>query len=175
MKKADKIFLTFLCSSIFVFLTWAAAVIVLRIQFDQNCSGHILNACNATTVELALSELRTALDYLEEKELTTGYTSILYKTEKDNVGFFYNNVKSCYEYVETLKEQNIEPFNQTLQLQSIKDKLVEELGEKNGRAEFIREPQGITRYPHNLAYCIWLNSSILLLIIGIILCFKFDH
>lgn len=174
MSKGDKIFLTFLCSGIFVFMTWAATVIVLSIQFDQKCSGHILNACNATTVELASSELRTALDYLEEKELITGYTSILYKTEKDNIGFFYNNVKNCYEYVETLKEQNIEPFNQALQLQSIKDKLVAELGHKNGKAEFIRKPQGISRYPHNLAYCIWVSSSILLLIIGSILCFKID-
>ena len=49
--------------------------------------------CN--TVEMAGKQLDIAVVYLEEKNLTSGYTSALWKTPDEDIEFWYNNLKSA--------------------------------------------------------------------------------
>ena len=59
-------------------------VIVKSVQFKQECSGYLKQAADANTVELALERLNLALDYIESHNLTSGYTSVLWRTENEN-------------------------------------------------------------------------------------------
>ena len=70
-------------------------LVVKNVKFNQNCTGYLKQTADANTVDLAISRLNMALDYIEANNLTEGYTSVLWKTEADNIGFWYQNLKSC--------------------------------------------------------------------------------
>ena len=70
---------------------------IMSIQFDQNCGGYLKQAADANTVELAKQRIDIAVKYMENNHLTDGYTSVLWRTEGDNVGYWYSNVKACQE------------------------------------------------------------------------------
>ena len=73
---------------------------------SQNVTGHLKNAADANTVELAEQELTIALNYLESNGLTEGYTSILYETPKDDITFWYRNLKASQEELRTLSSSS---------------------------------------------------------------------
>lgn len=50
---------------------------IKTIQFDQKCGGYLKQAADANSVELAERQLNLAIDYIEQHELTSGYTSVL--------------------------------------------------------------------------------------------------
>ena len=70
-------------------------LIVKSIKFTQECSGYLKQAADANTVELAIERIDHAIDYIESHNLTSGYTSVLYNTEDENIGFWYDNIKAC--------------------------------------------------------------------------------
>ena len=72
-----------------VFGVWGTIRTVKSIVFNIECNGHLKRAADASTIELAKQELTTAITYLEKKDITTGYTSILYKTPDEDIGFWY--------------------------------------------------------------------------------------
>ena len=41
------------------------------VKFEQNVSGHLKRAADANTVELAIQELKTAVEYLEAHQITS--------------------------------------------------------------------------------------------------------
>lgn len=55
--------------STILFGLYCGIVTVKRIQFNQNCGGHLTLAANSNTIELATKELETAVNYLALKEL----------------------------------------------------------------------------------------------------------
>ena len=63
--------------------------LIMSIQFDQNCGGYLKQAADANTVELAKQRIDIAVKYMEDNHLTDGYTSVLWCTEGDNVGYVY--------------------------------------------------------------------------------------
>ena len=81
---------------------WASTVVVRGIQFDRGASGYLKRAADANTVELAETQLRIAVDYIEQKNLTEGYTSIIYRTPDEDVGFWYTNLKISLEELRAL-------------------------------------------------------------------------
>ena len=83
--------------AVIVSALWLAAMvwfICLRVEFEQNCTGYLKQAADANTIELAIDRLDKAIEYAESKNWTDGYTSILWKTEDENIGFWYKNLKS---------------------------------------------------------------------------------
>lgn len=130
--------------------------IVLNIKFDKDCAGYLEQVANANSNELALKSIDKAIKFIEENELTEGYTSILYRTESDNVGFWYENIKSCQkELSESLDSSQLEKSNILLK---VRESLMTNKGE-------LIIPRGITRYPHNTGYSIFFTISIIMLII----------
>ena len=69
--------------------------ISMYIDFQQQCGGYLKQAADANTVELARERLNLAINYIEAKGYTTGYTSIFVKTEDENIGYWYQNIKAC--------------------------------------------------------------------------------
>ncbi len=134
--------------------------IIVGIKFNQNCSGYIKQAADANSVELALQRLDMAIAYVEDNDLTDGYTSIFYKTEDDNIGFWYQNLKTCREELVTcLESTQLEKTNVLL-------KVRESLTDDGKDGTELTLPNGISRYPSNGQFCFWNTLSLILFFIG---------
>jgi len=121
---------------------------VNHIKFVQQCAGYIKQAADANTVELALERLNLAIDYVEVNNLTSGYTSIMWRTEDENIGFWYNNLKACQQELQAgLKQTLLEKTNLLL-------KVRESLVDNHNGSISLTVPDGISIYPNNLIYCL---------------------
>ncbi len=137
--------------------------IVKSIQFNQQCAGYLKQAADANTVELALERVNLALDYIERNNLTEGYTSVLWKTEDENVGYWYRNVKACQGELESCLDAT--PLEKSNVLMKVRESLTDN-GEKGTSLTI---PSGISRYPSNAAWGWARLFSYLLLLAGVIL------
>ena len=155
---------TFLINVVIILLCLVcpACCAVKSVQFDQQCAGYIKQAADANTVELALERLNIAIEYVEEHDLTEGYTSVMWRTEDENIGFWYENLKACQH--ELQEGINGTPLEKTNLLLKIRESLVD----NHGGGITLTIPDGISRYPNNLLYGLlgWLSF---LGIIGIVL------
>ena len=137
-------------------------VIVKSVQFNQNCGGYLKQAADANTVELALDRVNKALEYIEAKGLTQGYTSVLWRTEDENIGYWYENIKACKSELETnLDASSLEKSNVLM-------KVRESLTDNGEKGTELTVPPGISRYPDNLVYGILLWISLILLVAAFI-------
>jgi hypothetical protein len=140
--------------------------IVRGVVFNQNCGGYLEQAANANSVELALERLNVAIDYVEEHNMTDGYTSVLWRTEGDNIGYWYRNLKTCQEELKVCT--NSSQLEKTNVLLKVRESLTDE--GKDG-TELIT-PGGISRYPNNALFGILNWVSFLMFIVG---CAIFDR
>ena len=147
--------------AVIVSALWLAAIvwfICLRVEFEQNCTGYLKQAADANTIELAIDRLDKAIEYVESKNLTDGYTSILWKTEDENVGFWYKNLKSSrVELEKALCSSQMEQTNVLM-------KLRETLTDNNENGTYITYPYGLWKYPHNMEFAVfaWIIHIILI-------------
>lgn len=134
--------------------------IVKSIHFKQDCSGYLKQAADANTVELALDRVTLALNYIEARGLTKGYTSVIWRTEDENIGYWYQNIKACKEELE-------KGINGTqLEKANILMKVRETLTDNGSAGTILTIPDGIHKYPDNLMFGVMLWVSVLLFLIG---------
>lgn len=141
-------------------------IAIRKIDAKQGCFGHLELAANANTVELAEKELGTALNYIEARGWTSGYTSVIYRTEDENVGFWYNNLKSAHEELLTLSDDS-SPLEKTNVLMKLRESLI--VNKEHG--DVISKPVGILYYPNNLGWGIYRAILIILFILGGVIIF----
>ena len=131
-------------------------VIVKSVQFNQQCAGYLKQAADANTVELALERVNMALNYIESHGLTSGYTSVLYKTEDENIGYWYKNIKACQFELEANKNAS------SLEKSNVLMKVRESLTDNGEKGTELTIPAGISRYPDNLMWGILRIISLIL-------------
>ena len=131
--------------------------IVKNIEFSQNCSGYLKQTADAITVESALERITMAIDYLDAHNLTSGYTSVIYKTEDDNIGFWYNNLRNCKSELEDALDGS--QLEKTNTLMNVREALTDE-GEKG---TVFTIPDGIWKYPHNKILAFLNTISVILM------------
>lgn len=143
-------------------LILAGSATYSEIAFDVNCQGHLKRAGDANTVEMAEKELAKAVQYMEENGLTTGTTSLFWKTPSNDVTFWYQNIKSSLEEL-----KKITPETSLLERTNVLMKLRETLMD-HGK---VTCPGGISLHPNNVAffYAGWLTG--LMALAGVILIF----
>ncbi len=146
-------------------LVGTGAVIYKRIDFKQNCSGRLERAANANTVELAVKELNTAIQYAEAKGYTTGYTSVIYRTPDEDVEYWYNNL--CASRQELL---NLPDSTSTLEKTNTLMKLRETLTDTGEHGSYVIYPDGLQFYPHNFLWgivrlFIWIALTLICVVI----------
>jgi len=139
--------------------------VVMRIQMKQQLTGFLKQSADASSVETAMLELKKSLDYLEANRMTEGYTSIFWKTEDENVGFFYTNLKGSYSELSqvTYSTSQLEKSNLLM-------KLRETIIDHGSEGDTITYPSGLHKYPHNLA---WFLMNIVAVIFFVIAFFCF--
>ena len=134
------------------------ACIVKKVQFKQECSGYLKQAADANTPEIALDRINRALSYIEAHNLTEGYTSVLWRTEEENVGFWYENIKACKkELEECLDSSQLEKTNV---LMKVRESLTDN-GEKGTKLTI---PYGIHMFPNNTLWAFLLSVSFIILV-----------
>lgn len=145
--------LTLLALSIF------GVVIVKDIHLKQNCTGYLKRAADANTVETAKEQLDKAITYLEAKNLTSGYTSVLWKTPDEDIEFWYNNLKAAQNEL-----AKIDDTVSSLERTNILMKLKETLTDTGETGDELTVPEGLSRYPNNLLFGIlmWLGGFLII-------------
>jgi hypothetical protein len=150
---------------VLLFCSWTGIRIVANIQFDRGCEGYLKRAADANTIELAAKQLKIALDYIEREGLITGYTSIVYRTPDEDIGFWYTNIKSSITELERMK-----PSATQLERSNLLMKLRETLLDQGDKGETkVTKPKGIALYPNNVAVAFMGWLSAILMITGIVI------
>ena len=130
--------------------------LVRSIQFNQNCKGYLKQTADANSVELALERLNKAINYVEANNLTSGYTSIIYRTEDENVEFWYKNLLTCkQELIECMESSQFEKTNVLM-------KVRESLIDQSESGTVITCPPGLSRYPNNKTFAFFNFFSLLI-------------
>ena len=137
------------------------------IHFNQDCAGYLKQAADANTAAIALDRITKALDYIERNRLTEGYTSVLWNTEDENVGFWYENIKACKAELEACL--NSSQLEQTNVLMKVRESLMD--------SKELTIPCGISRYPNNVSWMIfgWISAFLIIGGIGWILWLLDDY
>ncbi len=135
--------------SLCFFVSFATTRIVSYINFDRNCEGYLKRAADSNTIDLAANNLKIALKYMEDNNLTSGFTSVFYRTPDEDIGFWYTNVKA------SLQELNsVGPESTQLERSNILMKLRETLLDQ-GQSTSVTAPAGISIYPINTIFFLW--------------------
>ena len=148
---------------ILVFLAWVVFRIVNVITFGIDCEGHIKRAADANTVELATQEMRTVVSYLESHGMTSGYTSVIYRTPDEDMGFWHKNLKSSLQELEDVSPQATQ-LEKSNVLMKLRETLLDE-----GQSVSVTSPTGISVFPNNTAYAIWGVIGLVFGIVGVIM------
>ena len=132
-------------------LGWIGQRTVAYIQFDRKCAGYLKRAADSNTVEMAVGELSIAVQYATRHKLTTGYTSVLWTTPDEDVGFWYSNLTASLKELRSVKP-DAGQLEKTNVLMKLRETLLDS-GEKGSTV--ITVPNGITVYPNNTLYFWW--------------------
>lgn len=142
---------------------WTASLAIKEISFERNCGGYLTRAANANTVAIAKDELKKALHYLQENNMTSGYTSIVYNTPDEDVGFWFRNLEASYQELQELsKNPNLSSLEQSNTLLKLRDTLCDH---KEGH-ENLTKPSGIARFPNNTGFMFFGLFSLTLVILA---------
>lgn len=125
-----------------------------KIDFKQNVSGYLKRASNANTIDLAEQELSRSIKYLEDKNITTGYTSVIYQTPDEDVDFWFRNLKASQHELQSLTASS------ALEKTNVLMKLRETLQDT---------PKGISAFPDNRLWAILMLIAVIGGFIGAIL------
>lgn len=146
-----------------MFVFWFGNRAYQSIQFDQNCGGYLKRAADANTVDMAQKQLEIALKYIKYKGLTYGYTSILWNTPDEDIGFWYKNLESANE--ELLKvADDATQLEKTNVLMKLRETLLDQ-----GQNTSVTIPDGISRYPNNGTWAVSGFFIIFLMIIFMVI------
>lgn len=143
----------FVILSTFIFFSSCIIRIVKYNSLHFNCIQHLNKAYRANTIDSAKEELALGISYLETNNKVDGNTSIFVKQPRNDIEFFYNNLKSSYEDLSNLPENLsiIEKTQVLLQLKSI-------LAYSNAYTTQVVVPSGIHLYPYNTLY-FWISFT----------------
>lgn len=117
-------------------------------RFEVGCEGHLKRAADANTVELALVELDTAIQYAEAHNLTSGTTAVVLPKPDEDLGFWYRNLVASRDEL-----RNLGPSETPLTKTNTLIKLRETLLDDSGSGVSVTVPPGISRYPNNAVFC----------------------
>lgn len=143
--------------------------VVVGVQFNQGCEGRLKRAADANTVEIAKTELRAALDYMDGNDLTKGRSNILWYTPQHDVEFWYNNIKSAHTELEEFPT-DADSLTTSNQLMKLRETLLDEGGESVS----VTLPPNITVYPSQTMWCFGWCLTVVLACVGFVCgCFAF--
>lgn len=132
------------------------------IDFNQRIGGHLYLAANASTIDLAKSELDAAISGIEESGLTNGSTHVLWKTPQTDIWFWYKNLTSSRDELGKAGKDTSQ-LERTNVLMKLRETILDH-GE-NGR-DVLSCPHNLHLYPDNTFYAVSVLAGLALLLYG---------
>jgi hypothetical protein len=123
------------------------------IKFSANCLDYFKLAADANDTKLAEKYMDLGIMYLEDNNLTKGNTSIFIKKPKNDLEFWYNNLKSAQSQLRQINEKD---QLTDLEESNILMKLRESLLDSDG---MVIHPANIVHYPNHI---IWFWTILLI-------------
>ena len=145
------------------FIMWTIYSIHAGITYDQDVGGHLKRAADANSVALAVQELDVAINNMEERGYTEGYTSIVYNTPDEDVGFWYTNIKASRMNLLNLPK-NADPLTVSNELMKLRETLLDH----GDSGEHVTDPPGIKLFPANTAYAFFGWGGVILAVVTLI-------
>ncbi len=150
---------------IFTFLLWAGVrVWQSQIDFRKEVGGYMENASAANTVEMATKEMEKVVAAIDAKRYPPGFTSALYNTPDEDVGFWVTNMRSSLGELKQIKSDAT-----SLEKSNVLIKLRETLTERSEKTSTVRAPDGISIYPYNTLFALWGCISGILAVFGFLM------
>ena len=146
-----------------VLLSWSGIRIIASIQFDRNCEGYLKRAADANAIPRAIEETGKALAYIEGHDFTSGFTSILYNTPDEDIGFWYQNLKDAHTEMTELDLEKSTPLEKSNMLMKLRETLLD----SGDHGDSVTSPDGISIFPYNKLA----GYGALIALIGIVVCF----
>lgn len=138
-----------------------ACGIVHCIEFSVNCTDYLKLAADANSTKLAEKHLTAAIEYLETNHLTFGHTGIIIKSPQNDIGIWYENLKSAQTNLHFLNEkEDLTDLEESNALMKLRETLLDE--------GTITHPQHISFYP---AHVSWFWSMVLIWLLWIVAIF----
>lgn len=122
--------------------------LISYIQFDMRCKQYLKRAGDANNIELAKSNLDSAIKYLEKNDLTNGVVSIFLRQPKNDIGFWYSNLTACRVELDDIDEGAAQ-LEKSNVLMKLRETLLDS-GEKGDTV--VTCPSGLYIYPYNGIY-----------------------
>lgn len=126
--------------------------IVKAVQMDANCISYFEMAADANSVELAEKHLTSGIEYLEENNLTKGSTEMFIYEPTDDLGFWYENLKSAQTQLQELNsKEELTELEESNALMKLRETLLSSSGS-------VTHPPMISFYPSHVSWlwAMWL-------------------
>lgn len=160
MTKRSRLNLTLAMIFTLLLTSWGVARIFNALVFERGASGYIKRAADSNSVDLAIKNLETAVNYAEAHGMTSGYTSLFYTTPAEDVGFWHENLKAFLGELRAIKSGGTPP-----EKAAVFARLGEILLDRKKEGGRITAPQGISIHPHNVPYAWWGALSFVLTVV----------
>jgi hypothetical protein len=145
------------------FFTWAITRIAKAQRFDDNCVYHLGEAMKSTSsADYSKSEMERAVKYIEDRNLTSGFTSIVGNQPDENLSLWYYDIRGKQAYIDHLHD-----LPSDVRKDQIADH-AEYVNAFNMHRKDVDIPNGISIYPYNTLFFVWSMISIVMLLFGII-------
>lgn len=131
--------------------------IYFGIRFDQDIGGHLKLAADANTTLLAQKRLKVAIDNMDAWGLCNRngdncFTSIIYRTPDEDVGFWRSNIEATYEDLSGMTDEDrADNLIESNQLMKVRETLLD----TGAKGDKVTAPEGISIYPNNMTFAIF--------------------
>ena len=139
-----KPFLIFICViCIIIPLITYSIGISKNITMSTNCIDFFELAADANSVELAEKHLTKGIEYLESHNLTSGFTKFIVYKPTNDIGIWYENLKSAQAQLQELKQkEDLTELEESNALMKLRETLLNSDGA-------VSHPQYISFYPNS--------------------------
>lgn len=159
MSRNVLIFLTVVC--IIVPIIVYGTAIINTIQFNSQCISYFRMASDANSVELAEKYINIGIEYLEKNNLTNGTTHIFIYNPTNDLGLWYENLKSAQRQLHELNsKEDLTELEESNALMKLRETLLDNEGS-------VTHPAMITFYPNHILW-FWILCLIWSLWVGAI-------
>lgn len=160
--------LTYIASLISTILVIAVSG-YLAYDFSRSCGDYLKLAGDAPNVEKADEFLGQALEYIEENNLTSGDSAILFvKQPTNNLKIWYGQIKGAKATTESILKRKAASADSVTQLEQDNAlmKIREVVLDSSSSGTSVTTPAWISLYPNQRAMAAWWILSVVFLFIG---------
>ena len=149
--------------AIIPFIVYGAAI-VKTTKMSANCISYLKMAANANSVQLAEKHLSKSIEYLENNNLTNGYTEIFVYKPTNDIKLWYENLVSAQQQLQDLNsKEELSELEESNALMKLRETLLD-----SGKREDVTHPVLISFYPNTISW-FWSLLLIWLLWVGAVI------